>query len=205
MIIEGTEKKNNDGDITSQVITKVNVISTNRDIAIVFGKKAGDKKEIVRMGPSEEFQFFGYATNVAPETKSPFPTLQTLGLVKYKKSCLEPFLLSAEAVRDRIAAEAAAEKERLEKEKEEGQVTKGDGQDDTDDDDKIEEENDTSGAVVVLIIIIVLAAIAGVLVCVFRKRLNLEDKCCTCCFRSKTSQVEELTFDPDSSSREPIK
>ena len=72
MIIEGTEKKNKDGDITSQVITKVNVISTNRNVAIVFGKKAGDKKETIRVGPSEEFQFFGYGSNVTPEDKGTF-------------------------------------------------------------------------------------------------------------------------------------
>ena len=33
---------------------------------------------------------------------------------------------------------------------------------------------DTSGAVIVIIVIIILAVIAAVLVCIFRKRLNLE-------------------------------
>ena len=54
-----------------------------------------------------------------------------------------------------------------------------------------------------VIILLVLLVIAGVLLFVFRKRLNLKEKCDKCC--KKKSSVKKLSADPNDSARDPMK
>ena len=76
-------------------------------------------------------------------------------------------------------------------------------------DEKEDEGSSTNGAVIFVIILLVLLIIAGVLLFVFRKRLNLAEKCktlgakCKCC--NKKGSVTKLTPDPDESARDPMK
>ena len=96
MVIDGTEVKNNDDEITSQIITKVKVFTSDQNKTLDFGSAAGEQSETIRTTTTDKYQFFGYATNTLPEEKGPFATLTVLGLVKYEKECLVPYLKKQE-------------------------------------------------------------------------------------------------------------
>ena len=206
MVIDGTEKKNSDDEITSQIITRVRVFTSDSDVRPTFGSAEGENSETIRTTTTDQYQFFGYATNTLDESQGPFATLSVLGLVKYDKECLKPWLIEQEDERNRIAElEAAEEAERLEreaKEKEEEDRKKREAELAA---NAVEEDegSSTNGAVIFAIIFLVLLVIAGVLLFVFRKRLDLKDKCKKCC--KKKSSVKKLSADPNDSARDPMK
>ena len=57
-----------------------------------------------------------------PEAKGPFSTLTVLGLVKYDKECLVPYLKKQEADRDKAIADAKIEADRIAKEEEQARI-----------------------------------------------------------------------------------
>ena len=68
------------------------VFTSDRDLKFNFGSAEGAKSETIRTTTTDQFQFFGYATNTVDESKGPFKQLTVLGLVKYDKNCLAPWL-----------------------------------------------------------------------------------------------------------------
>lgn len=161
------------------------VFTSDSDVRPTFGSAEGENSETIRTTTTDQYQFFGYATNTLDESQGPFATLSVLGLVKYDKECLKPWLIEQEDERNRIAElEAAEEAERLEreaKEKEEEDRKKREAELAAKNAVEEDEGSSTNGAVIFAIIFLVLLVIAGVLLFVFRKRLDLKDKCKKCC------------------------
>ena len=182
------------------------VFTSDSDVTPTFGTAEGETSETIRTTTTDQYQFFGYATNTLDESLGPFATLSVLGLVKYDKECLKPWLIEQEDERKRIAEEEAAEEaarlEREAKEKEEEDRKKREAELAA---NTVEEDegSSTNGAVIFAIIFLVLLVIAGVLLFVFRKRLDLKDRCKKCC--KKKSSVTKLSADPNDSARDPMK
>lgn len=174
-----------------------------------LGKKAGETSSIVQYKAEDAFQFFGFATQVTKESDGPFQTLTALGVVNSDTTCLQTYLTNEEKLRkeelEKEAADKEAERVRLAKEAEElkekeGKITRAAEKSAEEEAarlaaEKAESNTDSSGAVITIVVILVLAVIAGILIFIFRKQLNLK---CQCCKRADGGKVESVFNEPDS-------